>query len=89
MQTGAPRLTFAYSTVSKTLRYKERWLNFEERGGSPIQRTKGKSPPDIERALAVWVKGMQKKGLAFTDAQMEERAKVFCAGQENALKMID
>lgn len=31
---------------------------------------------------------MQKKGHAFTDAQMEERAKVFCAGQENALKMI-
>ncbi|KAK7751613.1 hypothetical protein SLS62_006439 [Diatrype stigma] len=76
------------STVSKTLRYKERWLNYEERGGSPIQRTKGKSPPDIERALAVWVKGMQKKGLAFTDAQMEERAKVFCAGQETALKTI-
>ncbi|RYP50452.1 hypothetical protein DL768_004044 [Monosporascus sp. mg162] len=76
------------STVSKTLRYKERWLNYEERGGSPIQRTKGKSPPDIERALAVWVKGMQKKGHAFTDSQMEERAKVFCAGQESALKMI-
>ena len=31
---------------------------------------------------------MQKKGQIITDSQMEERAKVFCAGQENALKMI-
>jgi hypothetical protein len=76
------------STVSKTLRNKDKYLNYDDRSSSPIQRVKGKSPPDIERALAVWVRQQQKKGIAFNDSQMEDRARSFCIGSESDPKTI-
>ncbi|KAK6950079.1 hypothetical protein Daesc_008403 [Daldinia eschscholtzii] len=57
-------------------------------GGSPVKKTKGKSPPDIERALANWVRGQQKKGVVVSDTQMEEKARVFCTGSDSPLKTI-
>ncbi|KAL7626279.1 hypothetical protein AAE478_003049 [Parahypoxylon ruwenzoriense] len=76
------------STVSKVLRRKELYLNLDSQGGSPVKKTKGKSPPDIERALANWVRGQQKKGVVVSDSQMEEKAKVFCTGSDSPLKTI-
>ncbi|KAI1212973.1 uncharacterized protein F4807DRAFT_457058 [Annulohypoxylon truncatum] len=76
------------STVSKVLRRKELYLNMDSQGGSPVKKSKGKSPPDIERALANWVRGQQKKGVVVSDSQMEEKAKVFCTGSDSPLKTI-
>lgn len=76
------------STVSKVLRRKELYLNLDSQGGSPVKKTKGKSPPDIERALANWVRGQQKKGVVVSDSQMEEKARVFCTGSDSPLKTI-
>ncbi|KAH8156835.1 hypothetical protein CIB48_g11413 [Xylaria polymorpha] len=42
------------STVSKVLRRKDQYLNQEDRSASPVKKNKGKSSPDIERALANW-----------------------------------
>lgn len=53
-----------------------------------MKKTKGKSPPDIERALANWVRGQQKKGVVVSDSQMEEKARVFCTGSDSPLKTI-
>ncbi|KAI1096439.1 hypothetical protein F5B19DRAFT_147110 [Rostrohypoxylon terebratum] len=76
------------STVSKVLRRKELYLNLDSQGGSPVKKSKGKSPPDIERALANWVRGQQKKGVVVSDSQMEEKARVFCTGSDSPLKTI-
>ncbi|KAI1106314.1 hypothetical protein F4804DRAFT_52602 [Jackrogersella minutella] len=76
------------STVSKVLRRKELYLNLDSQSGSPVKKTKGKSPPDIERALANWVRGQQKKGVVVSDSQMEEKARVFCTGSDSPLKTI-
>lgn len=64
------------------------YLNLDSQGGSPVKKTKGKSPPDIERALANWVRGQQKKGVVVSDSQMEEKARVFCTGSDSPLKTI-
>ncbi|RYC60796.1 hypothetical protein CHU98_g5424 [Xylaria longipes] len=45
------------STVSKVLRRKDQYLNQEDRSASPVKKNKGKSSPDIERALANWTPG--------------------------------
>lgn len=74
--------------MSKVLRRKELYLNLDSQGGSPVKKTKGKSPPDIERALANWVRGQQKKGVVVSDSQMEEKARVFCTGSDSPLKTI-
>ncbi|KAI1828226.1 hypothetical protein F4861DRAFT_535196 [Xylaria intraflava] len=76
------------STVSKVLRRKDQYLNQEDRSASPIKKNKGKSSPDIERALANWVRGQQKKGVTVNDFEMEEKAKVFCTGSDIPLKTI-
>lgn len=44
-----------FSTVSKVLRNKEKYLSQDDGSRSPAKRPKGRSP-DIERALAVWAK---------------------------------
>lgn len=45
-----------FSTVSKVLRQKEKYLLQQEEGSrSPAKRSKGRSP-DIERALANWAR---------------------------------
>ncbi|KAI0396927.1 hypothetical protein F5Y17DRAFT_44830 [Xylariaceae sp. FL0594] len=76
------------STVSKVLRKKDQYLNQEDRSASPVKKNKGKSSPDIERALANWVRGQQKKGVVVNDREMEEKAKVFCTGSDIPLKTI-
>ncbi|GAP91107.1 putative centromere binding protein B [Rosellinia necatrix] len=76
------------STVSKVLRRKDQYLNQEDRSASPVKKNKGKSSPDIERALANWVRGQQKKGVVVNDYEMEEKAKVFCTGSDIPLKTI-
>ncbi|KAI0405687.1 hypothetical protein F4802DRAFT_606700 [Xylaria palmicola] len=76
------------STVSKVLRRKDQYLNQEDRSASPVKKNKGKSSPDIERALANWVRGQQKKGVIVNDFEMEEKAKVFCTGSDIPLKTI-
>ncbi|KAI2642913.1 hypothetical protein GGS21DRAFT_198125 [Xylaria nigripes] len=76
------------STVSKVLRRKDQYLNQEDRNASPVKKNKGKSSPDIERALANWVRGQQKKGVLVNDFEMEAKAKVFCTGSDIPLKTI-
>ncbi|KAI1164081.1 hypothetical protein F5B18DRAFT_616876 [Nemania serpens] len=76
------------STVSKVLRRKDQYLNQEDRSASPVKKNKGKSSPDIERALGNWVRAQQKKGVIVSDHEMEEKAKVFCTGSDIPLKTI-
>jgi hypothetical protein len=69
-------ITDCTSTVSKVLRQKEKYLFPEDRSLSPIKRAKGKFP-DIERALANWVRNSQKQGHPITDAVIKEKAHFF------------
>ncbi|KAI9740649.1 MAG: hypothetical protein M1818_004613 [Claussenomyces sp. TS43310] len=64
------------STVSKVLRQKDKYLFPEDRSLSPVKRAKGKFP-DIDRALANWVRNSQKQGVPLTDAAIKEKAKFF------------
>ncbi|KAK4634180.1 hypothetical protein CLAFUW4_00637 [Fulvia fulva] len=66
------------STVSKVLRQKERYLFQDDGSRSPIKRTKGRSP-DIERALAVWAKNQERRGLPLTDELIRDKARAFSA----------
>lgn len=65
-----------YSTVSKVLRQKEKYLFPEDDARSPIKRTKGKFP-DIERALSNWAKKHQRQGLPLNDDIIREKARFF------------
>jgi Tc5 transposase DNA-binding domain len=64
--------------VSKVLRQKEKYLFPEDRSLSPVKRAKGKFP-DIDRALANWVRNSQKQGIPLTDAAIKEKARFFAA----------
>ncbi|KAF8418214.1 hypothetical protein EV426DRAFT_539783 [Tirmania nivea] len=64
------------STVSKVLRQKEKYLYPDDGSRSPVKRTKGKFP-DIERALSVWAKNANKKGVGLTDKMIWDRARLF------------
>lgn len=69
------------STVSKVLRNKEKYLYPETKdssASSPIKR-KTKGGVDIERALTNYVRNAQKSGLALTDADIKEKARLFAA----------
>ncbi|KXL49797.1 hypothetical protein M433DRAFT_74713 [Acidomyces richmondensis BFW] len=66
------------STVSKVLRQKEKYLAHDEGSKSPVKRAKGRSP-DIERALAVWAKNQEKKGMPLTDEIIRDKARAFAA----------
>jgi hypothetical protein len=59
-----------FSTVSKILRQREKYLFPEDR------QAKGKLP-DIEIALANWARNSQKKGAFLTDAAIKEKAEFF------------
>lgn len=50
----------------------------EDRSLSPVKRAKGKFP-DIDRALANWVRNSQKQGIPLTDAAIKEKARFFAA----------
>ncbi|QIW96052.1 hypothetical protein AMS68_001570 [Peltaster fructicola] len=66
------------STVSKVLRQKEKYLLQDDGSRSPVKRAKGRSP-DIERALAIWAKNQEKKGLPLSDDLIREKARAFAA----------
>lgn len=66
----------SFSTVSKVLRQKEKYLYPDDGSRSPVKRSKGKFP-DIERALSVWAKNANKKGVELTDKMIWDRARLF------------
>ncbi|EMD00578.1 hypothetical protein BAUCODRAFT_144230 [Baudoinia panamericana UAMH 10762] len=66
------------STVSKVLRQKEKYLCQDDGSRSPVKRAKGRSP-DIERALAVWAKNQERKGMPLTDEVIREKARAFAS----------
>jgi hypothetical protein len=76
------RLTF-YSTVSKVLRQKEKYLYQDDGSRSPIKRSKGKFP-DIERALSNWARNHQRQGLPLTDGIIREKARFFATTVGNS-----
>jgi len=65
------------------LRQKEKYLFPEDRSLSPVKRAKGKFP-DIDRALANWVRNSQKQGIPLTDAAIKEKARFFAATVGNS-----
>ncbi|OWO98517.1 hypothetical protein B2J93_2252 [Marssonina coronariae] len=67
------------STVSKVLCKKEKYLFLEDRSLSPIKRAKGNKFPDIDRALANWVRKSQREGRPVTDEDIKEQARHFAA----------
>jgi hypothetical protein len=71
-----------FSTVSKVLRNREKYLFPEDRTLSPVKRTKNKFP-DIERALTVWARNQQKQGNPLTDADIKEKARFFANSTGN------
>jgi hypothetical protein len=64
------------STVSKVLRQKEKYLYPDDGSRSPVRKSKGKFP-DIERALAVWVRNAKHSGTPLTDSAIREKARHF------------
>lgn len=70
-----------FSTVSKVLRNKEKYLHPEmktDAASSPVKR-KTKGGVDIERALSNYVRNAQKSGVTITDADIKEKARLFSA----------
>ncbi len=70
------RANVGYSTVSKVLRQKEKYLYPDDGSRSPIKRSKGKFP-DIERALSNWAKNHQHQGLPLSDDIIRDKARFF------------
>lgn len=70
------------STVSKVLRQREKYLFPEDRSLSPVKRAKGKFP-DIDRALANWVRHTKSKGIPISDDAIEEKARFFAISVGN------
>lgn len=66
------------STVSKVLRQKEKYLTSEDASRSPIKKSKGRVP-DIEKALANWVKNYQRGRHVLTDEMIREKALFFAS----------
>lgn len=83
-------LTYLFSTVSKVLRQKEKYLNPDDGSRSPIKRTKGRVP-DIEKALVNWAKNYQRLGQPLTDEMIREKALFFastCGCPEGKEKLL-
>lgn len=81
----------SFSTVSKVLRHKEKYLSQEDRSASPAKRNKEKLP-DIERALAAWARKTQQSGMEVTDEDIWEKAQHFghvAKGSEHVQKLGD
>lgn len=72
-----------YSTVSKVLRQKEKYLFPDDGSRSPIKRSKGKFP-DIERALSNWARNHQRQGLPLNDSIIKEKARFFATTVGNS-----
>lgn len=71
-----PRANKTFSTVSKVLSRKDKWLNPEDRSNSPIKKTKGKIP-DIDKTLANWLRNEQQKGRLVSDSEIQEQARMY------------
>lgn len=69
---------FFFSTVSKVLRQKEKYLNPDDGSRSAIKRAKGRVP-DIEKALANWAKNYQSHGYPLNDQLIKEKALFFAS----------
>lgn len=67
-----------YSTVSKVLRQKDKYLNPDDGTRSPIKRAKGKVP-DIEKALSNWLRNYQGQGHPINDDMILEKALFFAS----------
>jgi hypothetical protein len=65
-----------YSTVSKVLRQSDKYLPPETLNLASSAKRKY---PDINRALANWVRNSQKQGIPLTDAAIKEKARFFAA----------
>lgn len=66
-----------FSTVSKVLRKREKYLmSPEDRSQSPIKRNKGKLP-DIDKAMAIWVRKQLQIGLNISDEELLQQARHF------------
>jgi Tc5 transposase DNA-binding domain len=71
-------LTGNISTVSKTLKQKEKYLSPEGNSLLPVKRKSTKNKiPDIDRALSNWVRNSQKQGFPVSDAAIKEKAQFF------------
>lgn len=71
------RLT-RYSTVSKILRQRDKYMNPQpkEESASPGKKSKAKLP-DFEKTLTNWVRNQQRKGLPITDEDLRKQAHFF------------
>jgi hypothetical protein len=76
---AASRLGFSncYSTVSKVLRNKEKYLRQDSDDDSKQPPRVKKQLPDIDKALSNWVKGRQSKNQPITDALIKEQLRLF------------
>ncbi|KAK3612812.1 hypothetical protein LTR22_028449, partial [Elasticomyces elasticus] len=66
------------STVSKVLRQKEKYLFQDDGSRSPIKRAKGRTP-DVEKALGIWARNQERKGLPLTDEVIREKGRAFAS----------
>jgi hypothetical protein len=72
------------------LRQKDKYLNPEDGSRSPIKRAKGRVP-DIEKALANWVRNYQRRGNRINDEIIREKALFFastCGGSDGKEKVL-
>ncbi|KAK5677305.1 hypothetical protein LTR17_027708 [Elasticomyces elasticus] len=64
--------------VSKVLRQKEKYLFQDDGSRSPIKRAKGRTP-DVEKALGIWARNQERKGLPLTDEAIREKGRAFAS----------
>ena len=68
----------SFSTVSKVLRQKEKYLVAEDGRRSPVKKSKSKFP-DIERTLTNWAKNRLSEQLPIDDDLIRDEARKFAA----------
>ena len=79
-----------YSTVSKILRQKDKYINPpspKEEVTSPRKKSKTKLP-DFEKTLTNWVINQQKKGLPVTDQDLRKQASVFSMSKSDQALLL-
>lgn len=69
-------ITDAFSTVSKVLRDKEKYL---QDTSTKTSKKRGSRHPDVERTLAVWLNNEEKRGLKPSDKSIIDQAHKFGA----------
>lgn len=73
-----PQLTpiYVFSTITKVLLQKAKYLGGEDGGQSPAERTKGRIP-DVENALSNWISDHRQKGLPLSDKVLMDKVLLF------------